>query len=110
MFSSDALISVKAYPPAPLADFGPSIQKLKILVIKMTIQDGIERLWLYRIKQNVLNAHISRCSPYVRGEGYALLSMIILCTALSISSVVTPSCTPITDSASVAEQNNYKSR
>lgn len=31
-------------------------------------------------------------SPYVRGDGYAPLSMIILCTALSISSVVTPAC------------------
>ena len=46
------------------------------------------RLQGFSVNQNSLQIS----SPYVRGDGYAPLSMIILCTALSISSVVTPAC------------------
>ena len=40
------------------------------------------------------NSHSAKIqlSPYVRGDGYAPFSIIMLWTALSISSVVTPGC------------------
>ena len=42
--------------------------------------------------------------PYVRGDGYAPFSIIILWTALSISSVVTPGCMQVTKVKRVLQQ------